>query len=91
MPRETRQQKALRIIGEGRVKLTAHTRSHYTFAVIGDTNPFAPYTVELLYDGNLLVESCTCEGGQHHPVRGKCSHVEACRLIAAVLGGPRKE
>ena len=91
--RETRTAKALRIIGDRRIRAVREqsTRSRAVFAVVGDSRPLEPYTVTIERDGSLLVESCTCEGGQHHPVRSRCAHAEAARLVLAAIASPLSE
>lgn len=78
-------EKALRLIGEGRVRLRreAATRSHLEFEVIGDTDRFEPYVVICELDGGRVRESCNCD----YP-KVACSHIQAVRLVLRAVASP---
>lgn len=85
--------KALELIADKRIQLVRPESDAFihTYRVIGDTDPFTPYTVSITYDGSTLVESCTCPSGEFHPIRGRCSHVQAARFIDSAIGGVRRK
>ena len=77
MPRESTDDKALRIIATHRI---AYDRANATYRVLGDSaDPLAPepYIVRLSRDGEP--DDCTCVNPR------TCSHIKAARLIQAVF------
>lgn len=75
--RETREQKALRIIAEKRITFDRDTRK---WSVLGDTaDPMdpMPYVVTLSRDGEP--DDCSCVNPR------TCSHITAARLIQAAF------
>ncbi len=92
MSRVTAREKALALLADGRIRFRREDSNAHrmVFYVVGDTDPFTPYVTTIEYDGGVRVESCTCEGGQHHPIRARCSHAIAARIVCDVLGAPKE-
>jgi hypothetical protein len=85
MARETREQKAIRLIAEQRVRVTTLASDRAVAEVRGESGD---YRVTL--DGRWR---CTCAHGELS--RGLCSHALAVqtiyRAVAAALGGEHSE
>lgn len=82
MARESKQDRALRAVREGRVRVVKHTPDvglsiRYTSDKPDpDTLRRPTYTTAVWLDGNGVVHrSCTCENGQIRPVNPTCGHV----------------
>jgi uncharacterized Zn finger protein len=78
-PLTTTEQKALRLVRAGRVRIDRHEEAQVVGTVEGDSG--LTYQVWIGAGGS----SCTCPHGQHHTPAARCSHVIA--LTVAVEYG----
>jgi uncharacterized Zn finger protein len=85
MAHETTTVKAARLFASGHVRVIRASDKGIALDVLGDsTDAFSPlpYRVMRYVDAQgVLTESCTCPGGQAHPIRPRCSHMAAARLL----------
>lgn len=80
MPRESRRDKALRYIAEERVEVTSANAYGIRLTVRGSRKE--PYEVAYGRDTQgRSVTTCTCEGGEFHPIKARCSHIEVAKLL----------
>lgn len=90
MPRESKHSKALRLLSPDLSRLVKGSERGVAIDVLGDSiDKFAPvpYRVMRYKAGGVVVESCTCEGALHHPLKPQCSHVEALRICMRLTHG----
>ena len=73
--KETRAQKAQRLVDEGRVEIS-HTTFHSTLALVQGERE--PYTTTIYSDGHYF---CTCDWGAYHSYTDDlCAHALAVKL-----------
>lgn len=77
--REATRQKAVTLVGEGKVKITFQTADVTSGEVIGE---HGVYRVEI----NPAGQWCSCEHGKHRSPMAECSHVLAVKVERERIG-----
>lgn len=91
--RETARQKAARLLiaDPPLIRPLKITPEGLAWDVLGDSvDKFKPIPYRVLRyrdERGQLVESCTCEGALHHPIKPRCSHMEAARIVMRLTHG----
>ena len=90
MPRESKHDKALRLLSPDLSRLVKASERGVAIDVLGDSiDRFAPepYRVMRYKARGIVIESCTCNNALHHPIRPQCSHIEALRIVMRLSHG----